>query len=162
MQVFCTKVYFRLMSAIPFVFCTKYLQLNILRLKIFYFKANGVLEFITQENSNGSFLVTILSFSTFSVVLFVHSSIVMKHQKGYTYMIDFTNTLFQSVKQKIWGLMGRYIYFCLLFLVCLFVVFGLFVCLFLIFLKDMGRVTSIIMLLCWYVVCNRKRFNIMI
>ena len=158
MQVFCTKVYFRLMSAIPFVFCTKYLQLNILRLKIFYFKANGVLEFITQENSNGSFLVTILSFSTFSVVLFVHSSIVMKHQKGYTYMIDFTNTLFQSVKQKIWGLMGRYIYI----YIFLFVVFGLFVCLFLIFLKDMGRVTSIIMLLCWYVVCNRKRFNIMI
>ena len=157
MQVFCTKVYFRLMSAIPFVFCTKYLQLNILRLKIFYFKANGVLEFITQENSNGSFLVTILSFSTFSVVLFVHSSIVMKHQKGYTYMIDFTNTLFQSVKQKIWGLMGRYIY-----IYFLSVVFGLFVCLFFIFLKDMGRVTSIIMLLCWYVVCNRKRFNIMI
>ena len=158
MQVFCTKAYFRLMSAIPFVFCIKYLQINILRLKIFYFKIKRVLEFITQENSNGSFLVTILSFSTFSVVLFVHSSIVMKHQKGYTYMIDFTNTLFQSVKQKIWGLMGRYIYiyFCLLFLVCLFV------CLFLIFLKDMGRVTSIIMLLCWYVVCNRKRFNIMI
>ena len=127
MQVFCTKVYFRLMSAIPFVFCTKYLQLNILRLKIFYFKANGVLEFITQENSNGSFLVTILSFSTFSVVLFVHSSIVMKHQKGYTYMIDFTNTLFQSVKQKIWGLMGRYIYIyifvCCFWFVCLFVCF---------------------------------------
>ena len=160
MQVFCTKAYFRLMSAIPFVFCIKYLQINILRLKIFYFKTNRVLEFITQENSNGSFLVTILSFSTFSVVLFVHSSIVMKHQKGYTYMIDFTNTLFQSVKQKIWGLMGRYIY--IYIYIFLFVVFGLFVCLFLIFLKDMGRVTSIIMLLCWYVVCNRKRFNIMI
>ena len=131
MQVFCTKVYFRLMSAIPFVFCTKYLQLNILRLKIFYFKANGVLEFITQENSNGSFLVTILSFSTFSVVLFVHSSIVMKHQKGYTYMIDFTNTLFQSVKQKIWGLMGRiFLFVCCFWFVCLFCFVCLFVCFF--------------------------------
>ena len=124
MQVFCTKAYFRLMSAIPFVFCIKYLQINILRLKIFYFKIKRVLEFITQENSNGSFLVTILSFSTFSVLLFVHSSIVMKHQKGYTYMIDFTNTLFQSVKQKIWGLMGRiFLFVCCFWFVCLFVCF---------------------------------------
>jgi len=111
MQVFCTKVYFRIMSAIPFVFCTKYLQLNILHLviqkkkkkiflhlKIFYFKTNSVR---IHNKQSVSFLVTILSFSTFSVVLFVHSSTLMKHQKGYTYMIDFTNTLFQSVKQKI-------------------------------------------------------------
>ena len=135
MQVFCTKVYFRLMSAIPFVFCIKYLQINILRLKIFYFKIKRVLEFITQENSNGSFLVTILSFSTFSVVLFVHSSIVMKHQKGYTYMIDFTNTLFQSVKQKIWGLMGRiFLFVCCFWFVCLFCFVCLFVCFFVFFL----------------------------
>lgn len=130
------------------IFTVKYFTFENILLK------KKVLEFITQDNSNGSFLVTILSFSTFSVVLLVHSSIVMKHQKGYTYMIDFTNMLFQSVKQKIWGLMGR--------IFCLFVVFGLIVCLVFFFWKDMGRVTSIVMLLCWYVVCNRKKFNIMI
>ena len=124
MQVFCTKVYFRLMSAIPFVFCTKYLQLNILHLKIFRI----------HNKQSVSFLVTILSFSTFSVVLFVHSSIVMKHQKGYTYMIDFTNTLFQSVKQKIWGLMGRiFLFVCCFWFVCLFCFVCLFVCFFVCF-----------------------------